>query len=308
MKFIYSADNHLTVNAPVCRTDNFLDTLENILKWLNTQLKKHNAIHISGGDIIDRDIYNGPNMLLDTINFILNFYPDTIGIVGNHDVRYKSMKYLDKSIISTLVSAGVFTLLTEPYEIEKNVWLHPFNWGSSISHIENIDDYPEDSKHIAIYHGYVYKEKTSIINGFNAKDLLYNFPEYDMILTGDHHQSFVETLEGQVLINSGPLYRADIDHIDYQPVVWLIDTDDLSYSSIDVPTIDGEVSVEHKDKKARKEYIMDSVVDVVNAEGGSSDKGIKFENEVYALKEENKKVMNEEIEVLLERMMEEGEE
>ena len=306
MNLLYSADNHITLNPPIARTDNFVETLTNLLKWLNTIIEKYSATHISGGDIIDKDMYTSSNRVLAIINFLLSFYPDTIGILGNHDLRYNSLEYLDQSIANTLIHAGVFNHITQPYEIDKNVWLHPFNWGVPIDHIKDLDSYPEESKHIAIMHAYVYQEKTSLITGYNAKQLLYDFPEYDMILTGDHHEKFVVEYEGQVLINSGPLYKGDIKHIDYEPSVWLIHTHDLSYTEIPVPDLNDVISTAHKDKIEHKQLTMDSVIDVINTskEGGDV---INFEEEIDRLKKENKKIMNEEIKVLIEKALEEGE-
>lgn len=291
MKIIYSADNHITLKPPVCRTDDFMSTLRNKLKWLKELIRKHDAVFISGGDTGDEPTLKSYGQTLAWINFMIANYPPCMGIFGNHDQPNHRLDYMYKALLSPLVEAGIFTPLDEPKEITSNVWVHGFHYGTEIKAFDE-SLYPEDSKHIAVFHDYVYKEESSLIKGYNAKQLLYDNPQYDMILTGDHHQNFVETLDDQVLINSGPLYRGTIDKIDYQPVVYLIDTKDLSYEAIPVPILEGVISTEHKDKVVHKENTMESVINVVkNSEGVS----LSFDNELQSIIDDNKEVVDNEV-------------
>ncbi len=303
MKLVYTTDEHITTNPPVCRSDNFLETLKRKLLWLRDFCEKHNATHITGGDITDKDIYKSTNYLLDTINFLNEYYLPTIGIAGNHCLRYNSMKFLEKSIIKTLISSGMLHLLMEPYEVCEDVWLHGYNFGEELVH-PDMSIYSEESKHIMIYHGYTTNDKADKTNGLYAEDLMYEFPEFDMFLTGDNHEEFVVEKDGQVLINGGSFYRGTIKQKDVQPHVWLIDTEDLSYEAIPVPIEEGVISTEHKDIVETKKGIMDSVVNTVKENDGVS---VSFETEIDELIEANADTIDEGVKIFIARAMEENE-
>lgn len=291
MKLIYSADNHITLKTPICRTDDFVMTLKNKLEWLRGIIKKYNAIFINGGDVGDEATLKSYGQTVAWINFMLANYPECYGIYGNHDEPNHRIDYMNKALLSPLIEVGIFKPIDEPIEITKGVWLHGFHFGQEVVPFDE-SLYPKDSKHIGVFHGYVYEEDTSMIKGYNAKYLLYENPQYDMILTGDHHTNFVAELDGQVLINSGPLYRGTIEKIDYQPVVYLIDTDDLSYEAIPVPIVEGVISTEHKDKVLHKTNTMESVVNVVkNSEGVV----LSFENELSAIMDGNKDIVDNQV-------------
>ena len=288
MKIIYSSDNHITLDAPICRTDDFVETLRNKLIWLKDLIKKHNAVFLNGGDIADVSRYSSPNKTIEWLRFMFSNFPECYFVYGNHTLPHHRLDYRDKSVIAPLVSAGVCNPIDEPVEITDNVWVHGFHFGQEIAPFDE-SLYPEDSKHIAVIHAYVYKEDTSMIAGYNAKQLLYDNPQYDMILSGDHHSPFTVTLDDQVLINSGPLYRGSIDKINLKPVVWIIDTDDMSYEAIPVPIIDGVISTEHKDKVTHKTNTMESVVNVVK---NSESVVLSFDTELESIIAENQDLVD----------------
>jgi predicted phosphodiesterase len=304
MKSIYSVDNHFTVNPPVSRIDDFVETQKNLLNWLSEQLEKHNANHLCGGDTGDKDSYKNSDMMLKLINFLLVNLPKTIGIIGNHDLKYRNWKYFKDSFISAIVNAGVYTVLTKPYEIQKDVWVHPFSYGKEVKHIENLDSYSKESKHVMLYHGFVYDKQKVGCNGYYAKDLMYEFPEYDMFLTGDNHTKFVIEQDGQILINGGSFYRKSIDQLEHSPAVWLIDWDTFEYKEIPVPDSIDNISTEHKDKVEHKTNTMESVVNVVKSSEGVT---LSFENELAEIIEENKKIVDSEVQEYVDKITEKEE-
>jgi predicted phosphodiesterase len=303
VKLVYTTDEHITTNPPVCRTDDWVATMIRVLAWLRELCEKLNATHITGGDITDKDVYTSTNYLLDTVNFLNAHYPNTVGIAGNHGLRYQQLRFLEKSIISTLISSGRLFLLREPYEIDKDVWLHGYNYGEDLIH-PDMGVYPEDSKHIMIYHGYVTNDVKDKIGGWFSEDLMYEFPEFDMFLTGDNHTPFVVEKDGQTLINGGSLFRTTIKQIDYKPHVWVIDTEDLSYEAVPVPIEEGVISAAHKDVVEEKKAVMDSVVNTVMENDGVS---VSYEDEIDKLVSENKDTIDEDVMVFIAKAMEENE-
>ena len=58
-------------------------------------------------------------------------------------------------------------------------------------------------------------------NFTSAKSLLAKFPCYDLIVSGDNHQSFVEEHKGKLLVNPGSLMRTAIAQKNFKPKVYL---------------------------------------------------------------------------------------
>lgn len=266
MKFIYGSDWHLRFSAPVCRTDNYAETIIRKGKWLEKLSKEHNAPIISGGDLTDKSLYKSPQDIVLTLN-LLKDWPNMAGIVGNHDLLHRNPEYLDKSIISVGINFNKMTYIKDTIDFD-NVRFHGFDYGSGgLQHPENL----MEGYNIAILHEYVSKEKNDLFGKYVAKDLLKEFPEFDFILTGDNHKTFTEEHQGRILINPGSFLRMDADQIDHKPCVWLLDTDVKSYYPIYVPIEKGVISTDHikieKDRNERMEKFviaMDQEYEVVD--------------------------------------------
>lgn len=272
MKFIVSGDKHLEfVKVPPCRKDNFSYTQGRKLQFLKECMEKHNAQHIDVGDIFD--IAYGPKISEAVCNtgWVLSEHPPFYGIAGNHDLRYKSMSYLKDSRIWSLISSGLMTHINGPYEIPNtNIVLHGFNWGQEVSHVD--EKYlTGEFVNIAMYHGFVDEKKNTLIEGWDARELIKEFhKDFDFILTGDHHKPFTLQYRNCVLINVGSMMRISAKQKDYKPAFWLIDTETKSFEKIPIPIEKGVVTTEHLDReKAREERMteMEKIIETRGVEG-----------------------------------------
>ena len=303
MKLIITGDMHLDGSkTPVCRTDNYYQTQVNKLQFIQTQMKKYNAIHIDGGDVLDRATGSGSADSLKSIKLLLDHLGEMYGVLGNHTMKFKNPKFIDESLISVLITTGQFKYIDHPIELEDNVVLFGFEFGSPITHIP--EKYWDDKYfNIAVYHGFVDEKPNPLIEGLVASDIVNEFcDDYNLIITADHHKPFVHVDHDCTLINTGSLMRTTINQIDYEPCIWLIDTVENSIKKIKVPIIKDVISTEHKDKTEHKQLTMDSVIDVIN---GTKKGAIDYEGEIANLIKENKKIMNDEIKVFIEKALEE---
>lgn len=281
MKIVYTADNHVQSTIPACRLDDFTQTQMRKLQFIDNIAKERNAIILNGGDITDSS--NGKNTIgaIATNNILLKYYFESWGILGNHDLLNKSLKFTEESLISSLISINRFHHLTEPFTFPgTNVTIYPYNWGIELQHAE----VNKDHFNIAISHQYV-TEKEDIVMKHSDKGrvghtLLDEFPEYDLILTGDNHKRFTSEKNGRILINPGSIFRLTDDQKDFEPGVFLIDTDTKEYELIKIPIEKGVITnVSLEEKKAKEERWAAFIEVVENPEGDDID----FEKEVEGI-------------------------
>ena len=56
--------------------------------------------------------------------------------------------------------------------------------------------------------------------------------EFDLILTGDNHQSFCITSNGRWLLNPGSMMRMRADQVDHNPIVGIYDTLENTFKAL----------------------------------------------------------------------------
>lgn len=260
MRFIYGSDWHIRHTNPKCRTDNYANTIIKKLNWLSyLQKQERNIPIVSGGDLFDKDVYKSPSDVVQTLKLVSRYLPDMVGSIGNHSLLHRSYEYLEKSTISVLIASGKLHHIQGHIDLDKHTRLHGFDYGTGgIKHSEDLID----GCNIAIMHEYVSKKPNSLFGKYVGKDLLKEFPEYQIILTGDNHTTFIEEYGGRFLINPGSFLRMDADQVKHKPCVFIVDTENMSFEKRFVPIEDGVISREHlqiqKDRQDRIESFVES--------------------------------------------------
>ena len=279
---IFSSDLHGQIENPVCRTDNYHEAFIKKLHFIDEQCKKHNAIHACTGDIVDKYVYRSASQIINTTGTLIENMPDdTIGIYGNHDLLNRSPGKYDSSIIRNVVGAGVYDIILDHKDLDNNVTLWGFNFGTPITHKKT-----DSSRiNIALFHGLIVETDNSIFGGIYGLELLKKFPEYDMIITGDNHKTFTIEYEGRKLINCGSLMRMDADQADHKPVVFLYEPSKDAVTPIYVPVEEGVVSNEHLLKKKDKEERFEAVLSSIDS---SYEMGFAFDKNAEAHIKKNK--------------------
>jgi len=243
MKFILTADLHFQYNTPICRTDNFIETQINKMKWLGELAAKNSATILSAGDVTHKAREDKQNEFL---NMLLEFLPPMVGIFGNHDVLYHKKENIYKSTLGILTSTGKYKLLNGTTTLNGHN-LHPFNWGEEL-----VDCVKSSGKDIAIWHKMVLAPNDDLaqfVNGVDSETLLDKYPNYDVILTGDNHKTFVIEKDGRYLVNPGSFMRITAKQKDFEPSVFIYDTKTGSLEQVKVPIDSNAVSVEHLSAK-----------------------------------------------------------
>lgn len=235
MKIVMLADLHIKTDNPICRLDQYFDTVMAKFKWIKETVGPDAKILIAG-DIFDT---GKPQSFLKMYYVMAPLFSgNVVTIPGNHDLSYKSMGYMNETAYGALSKiTGMHieepTILNDEYEI------HPFGFGEEMEHRTPVFG----RKMIAMTHQFVYDKKLPFDLGVHALDLLHKFPEYAIILSGDNHQHFIFEDAGRFLVNPGSLMRMDADQIDYKPRAVILE--DGKFSLLDIPIENNVVSRKH---------------------------------------------------------------
>lgn len=253
MKIAMIGDLHFRSTVPEARLDDYLDNQDKLIKFLKKISEDHTII--CSGDVVHRarerqDALGFTNYLIDTLPYMW-------GILGNHDLLDHSFSQLNKTTMGTLINASSYGLLSADtvLELERGVYAYGFSYGVEIQH----NKVYKDNTNIAVYHGMVMEEPNDFFDGHIALDLLKEFPEYDIILTGDNHKGFVVEHEGRILINPGSLKRDTADQIDHVPYVYTYDTITKKLDKIPVPIENDIISRDHLEAKKERDARIEAL-------------------------------------------------
>lgn len=234
MKIALTADWHSKTDNPICRLDNYFDTLMGKIDWIHAQIGSDGKV-LAAGDIFDT---GKPQSYLKMYKAMVDRMRNTKTIAGNHDISYRTMAYVDETAYGAL-SAITGMHIDEPFILDDYYEVHPFNFGEPIEHRKPYFG----RKMLAMTHQFVWDKKVPFDAGINALDLMIEYPEYDIILSGDNHQHFIVEFEGRTLVNPGSLMRMDADQIDYQPKLVILEDGKITVQ--DVPIAPDVVSRKH---------------------------------------------------------------
>ncbi len=225
---ILTADWHIRESIPVCRTDNFYRTQKRKLEWIAELSQEYEIPVILAGDLFHK-WKTSPQLEAMTIettnNFHINDFFSLFCVPGNHDLPKHSLKEISKSSYFVLQKSSVLndcTLKDTIYSKKSNIdyiYVHPFPFGTEIQNVEKEDD----TLNICVAHQLTYDSKKPWANckADSAKKLLKKYDGYDLIVTGDNHQSFVTEYKGRLLVNPGCITRQTGAFVDFKPSVYV---------------------------------------------------------------------------------------
>jgi len=247
---ILAADLHIRADIPRCRTDDFLSTQDKKVRFIVNLSKKYNCPILIAGDIGDK--HQWPNWLLRWFIYITKNV-SIIAIPGQHDLPGHRLEEIERSAQGVLLIADALTLSIDIdiISVHKGFNIITFPYSKKITHIKVNKKGRRNYPNIAITHQMVIENKLLWPDqkGLKAIQLLKKFPEYDLILSGDNHNSFIVDYKGRLLVNPGSMMRIDADQIDHKPRVYLWYADTNIVKPIYLPIEDNVITREHIDKK-----------------------------------------------------------
>lgn len=223
-------DMHLRAKAPEMRIDNYIEEQERKLKWCFKRIPE-NAIVVFPGDVFDSA--REPYWLIEMFMTLLNSRSDLhyIFITGQHDQRYHNLDLHNTPI--RLLQEGVknSTLGNVGGSIVRGFSISGIHYGGgSPKPCEN-----DEKRHILVIHKMLVKDEDLYVgqNAILANTFMRNFP-YDIIISGDNHERFVERTRKTLLVNLGSFMRMKTDQKKHKPAMCIIDND-LETTFIEIP-------------------------------------------------------------------------
>lgn len=240
---ILGSDFHLREDQPVSRTDNFWEAQWNKIDQI-AALQRHFDCPVAHAGDLYHHWKPSPYLLSETIKRLPNKF---FTIVGQHDMPQHSMDLMDKTGIATLVNAGAINWLKEGGNFEQEPTTH----------------FEIAGKKVAMIHRFVWdglKIPWPGCDELTARQVLAKYPQFDLIVTGDHHKPFVQALKGRLLVNCGCLTRQDASYADHDPRVWLWYADTNTVEPYYLEVAKGAVSRDHLERKKEENKRIDAFI------------------------------------------------
>ena len=233
---LLTADWHIRSDAPENRIDDFLNEQERKIDFILDMSNNYYCPILIAGDIGDKSKWE--NWLLE--KYIKKFKAHSQNILvlpGQHDLPNHRLGKLSESGLGVLAASKAIIELTRLNLLGGGIsWLSPFPFGKELCLIDVLKN-NNQYKSIAIIHQLVSQSKLweGQQNFTSAKSLLKKFFCYDLIVSGDNHQSFIKRYKGQLLVNPGSIMRSTIAQINHKPKVYLWKAEDNEIKEIEIP-------------------------------------------------------------------------
>lgn len=244
---ILTSDWHLRETVPICRTDDFIAAQWLKVGFINGLQKKYGCPVVHAGDLYDH-WKPSPYLLSRTIDFLPdNFYT----VYGQHDLPQHSLELAEKCGINTLIAAGKVFLLMDVH------------YGKQPTDRDSLFFPTEPERRVLVWHILTWQGNLPWPGAriTSAHELLEKYPQFDLIVTGDNHKTFVERVGGRLLVNPGSLTRQDADQEAHEPCVFLWYAEDNTVQRVLLPAGKGVISREHIEHKQEHDKRISAFVE-----------------------------------------------
>ena len=285
MKYLITGDWHLDEKKPKNRTESYVKEQEDKVKWI-LQLAKDEKVEaiLQPGDFCNTSKLSDrfKTRWIDILKY--NNIP-IFTVPGQHDMRYHSSD-IENTPMGVLGAARVINILYKYVSELREVVLYGAGWNENIPGIGT--GFPEMPVNILLIHKMVSEKALWPGHEFTTPQWLFDNTDFDLIVCGDNHKSFIVTVDGsRYIVNCGSLMRSAIDQADHKPVVYIYDTETkrLLQSYIPVRLFKNVMNIEEatKDKERNKE-----LEDFVEGLSDTNIEGLDFKKNLIDHLEKNK--------------------
>lgn len=266
---ILVSDVHLRLDTPICRTDDFPAAQWAKMDFIKNVQVEHGCPVLCAGDLFHH-WKPSPFLLSETIKHL----PDQFYTAyGNHDLPQHSLELKDKCGIYTLAQANVLSTTGK-----HNVTI--CNWKESPPDVEALT-----VRRILVWHVFTYQgtEPWPGCTDPKASRLLKKYPQFDLIVTGDNHQPFVEEFEGRILVNPGSMSRQKANET-HRPQIYLWYSDTNTVKAVYLPCDEKAITSEHLEKQEQRENRLNAFISRVNTDWKAT---MSFEDNLQLFEKEN---------------------
>jgi len=232
MRLLCLGDLHLRVKGPRIRVDSYFDTQFKKLNFIFDTFYERKCDYIlQPGDFFDSpDVsYYLTNSLLELI-LKFNILGRILCILGQHDMHYRVLK-IDNTPLGIFQTLGLIRVLDKDPLILPKISFYGCSFSQEVPDIITKSRFNVLLIHKMIVTKKLWPTQTDFIY---AKDFLRKY-DFDLIISGDNHNFFIEEYNGRFLINCGSLMRMSIDQTSFEPSIVIFDTDTKEYEVIKIP-------------------------------------------------------------------------
>lgn len=263
MKLLLSADWHLYHHNPVSRIDNYPQAQYNKIKFM-VEYAIDNFIDgiIAAGDI--GHSHKLPDWIKERYIRLLRqdsyITPIPIfAIFGQHDMKHHTANYNDVPLGVLLAGCPNMQFLSALRRPLGNLNIYGMSYGGDIPK----PTYPEGINILVIHKMIVdeklwhdqedYEHGSSIIN---------EHPEYQLIVSGDNHQTFMAHVRKRRLINPGSIMRMTSAQLEHKPCFFIWDSKTLRATQVFFPIEPSELvfSIDKIEREKGKEDRIEAYI------------------------------------------------
>jgi len=262
--FILVSDLHLTEKPPVSRVDDYLEAQSKKLQFLSSLSEQNgNCPVLCSGDVFDR-WKTSPW----TISWVYKHLPRPfICVPGQHDLPGHSLEQFERSALHTLglVDQHVTILKGNSIVVNEVVVV-----GLPFGHNPNRITIPtEGRRKILLLHELTWPENHPYWDpsAHTADELLSKFDEFDIILVGDNHLSFVRRKGGRVLVNPGSMLRITADQVNHRPRCFLYYADSNCVIPVHLPIQKNVFDTKHLERKKERDARISAYIEKLGSAG-----------------------------------------
>lgn len=237
MKIIALPDLHITNKKPKHRLDeDFYDTVLNKIKFIQNYAEdNHISTVIQPGDFFDHHAVP-KKVISDIIHNIHPFKNDFCKVIwyavyGQHDLVNHSPNVENTPLNILSSSKTIHTLSKEPITLG-NIHLYGASWNEETPEIQD-----EKAINILAMHRMVIKDEKiweSQEDHTKSQHFL-RHSNFNLVISGDNHNSFTDVYRSRLLINCGTLIRNSKNQEDHEPHFYVYDTETKKANKIDIP-------------------------------------------------------------------------
>jgi len=265
MRFMLLSDIHATSKNPAARKDDILSTTIHKIRYLLRLARKEKAVILQAGDFFDKP--RDWNLLLIIINLIKAYKVKIFNVYGQHDTYLRTDLSQSATTLGILYKTNYFNLLSKtPTIFENHINVYGVSWGQEIPE-------PEGTINILVIHSPISMSELYPDHKYiGAKWFAKKYKEYNLILTGDIHRSFLysATSTPTTIINTGPILRLEATeyNMTHRPHGYIYDAE---YGTIDKFMIPHEkservLSRSHIEKTKFNKFTMQKFIDSIDKE------------------------------------------
>lgn len=227
------SDIHFRTTNPEKRIDNYEETMFGKFRFILEYCDKNNIGYLLlGGDIFDSP-RQSIGFTTKVIALLKQYKVHVLAVFGNHDLYFRNQS-LDNTPLHLLKEAGIMTILGDESYVVDNIHFYGTSWDDKIPDIVD-----KKAFNILVIHIMVIKDKKVYEQQEDyttAGSLLKNH-NFDLIVTGDNHETFTELYKGRRLVNSGSMMRSTVAQKDHEPCFFVTNTDGNTLDKIPIPIL-----------------------------------------------------------------------